>query len=236
MRSLSLTHSQLDVYLAALELGQASMQDLSRKSGVKRTTIYKFIDELKTRGFITETRRNTRKVYGAVSPEKVLAQEKGRLSELEGLLPQLQAVHNAALHKPRVMFYEGLEVVKGVYLDSLQLGQPILAWSDLSATRSALGELLENEGYPEERARRNIELKWIVPDTEEARQFTKRDYGLLRETKFLSGANFKMDINIYGNKVMLVNAHANTPFAVVIEDNDVAETLRAVWQQIWDRV
>ena len=33
--------------LAALELGEATMQDLARKSKVKRTSIYNFIDKLK---------------------------------------------------------------------------------------------------------------------------------------------------------------------------------------------
>jgi len=236
LQSLNLTVAQSAVYLAALELGQASMQDLARKSGVKRTTIYKFIGELKDRGLIIETKRKTRSLYAAVPPEQLVEIEKARLAELNNLLPQLNAIHNAALHKPRVLFYEGVEVVREMYKDSLRERQPIVAWSDFLGTKTAMGEMLELEGYPAERARRNIELKWIIPDSSEAREFTKRDFGLLRETKFLPEAKFKMDINIYGNKVALVNARPEHPFAVLIEDKDVADTLREAWQQLWDRL
>jgi sugar-specific transcriptional regulator TrmB len=236
IKSLNLTSAQADVYLAALELGQASMQDLSRKSGVKRTTIYKFIGELKERGLILETKRRTRSVYSALPPEQLIAREKSRLSELDAMLPQLKAIENNAHNKPKVRFYEGIEAVKEMYNDSLKDKQPIICWSDLHMTRSVFGAYLESEGYPAERARKNIPLKWIVPESEESREFTRRDYGLLRETKFLPDAKFKMDINVYGDKVSLVNAHAATPFAVLIEDKDIADTLREAWQQLWVRL
>ena len=53
--SLNLTDKQGLVYFAALSLGEGSMQDLSRRSGIKRTTIYTFIEALKEKGFLTET-------------------------------------------------------------------------------------------------------------------------------------------------------------------------------------
>ena len=37
--ALGLSEAELAVYLAALELGEAQIQDISRKSGVKRTSI-----------------------------------------------------------------------------------------------------------------------------------------------------------------------------------------------------
>lgn len=234
IQSLNLTPSQAKVYLAALELGQASMQDLSRKSEVKRTTIYKFIDDLKDRNLITEIKRKTRKFYSAVPPEQLVELQKNRLQELNDLLPQLKAIENSSVTKPRVLFYEGIDAVKELYSDTLKERKPIVGWSDLSKTRNALGKFIDE--YPDERARRNITLKWIIPDSVDAREFTRRDYGLLRETKFLPNANFKIDVNIYGDKVSLVNAHSTNPFAVLIQNQDVADTLKEAWQQLWNRL
>ena len=234
IKNLQLTPSQSDVYLAALELGQASMQDLARKSGVKRTTIYKFIEELKERQVILETKRGPRSVYSAAPPEQLMDREKNRLSELDRLLPQLNALHNIAREKPRVLFYEGIEAVKQVYADTLKEKKPIVSWSDLAYTKSALGKFIED--YPAQRARQNVPLRWIIPDTAEAREFIKRDYGLLRETKLLPNAKFEIDINIYGRKVLLTNASSPNPFAVLIEDEKIANTLREAWQQLWDRI
>ena len=234
IKNLNLTEHQAAVYLAALELGQAPMQDLARKSGVKRTTIYKFIDELRERGLILETRHHKRNFYSGVAPEQLVELQKNHLVELEDLMPELKAVQNRAKNKPKVMFYEGLEAIKEMYTDTLKEKKPIVALSDFSNTDQALGKFIEN--YPDERARKNITLQWIIPDTPEAREFTKRDYGLLRETKFLPNAHFKIDLNIYGNKVSLVKAGFPHPFAVLIEDPDVAETFREAWKQLWERL
>ena len=42
IKSLGLSEAEIAVYLATLELGQANVQEISRKSGVKRTSIYNF--------------------------------------------------------------------------------------------------------------------------------------------------------------------------------------------------
>ena len=46
IQTLGLSEHEAAVYLAALELGEANIQEISRKSGVKRTSIYNFIDTL----------------------------------------------------------------------------------------------------------------------------------------------------------------------------------------------
>lgn len=232
--SLGLSESQSKVYLAALELGEASLQELSRKSEVKRTTIYHFIDELKDRLLITETKRKSRSLYSAVDPEQLIAIEKTRLDELNNLLPELSAIHNKAKNKPRVRFYEGLDGIKEIYTDTLKEKKPIVAWSDFEHTKKMMGSFMKE--YPRDRARRSITLDWILPDTESAREYTKHDYGLLRETKFIKDAEYKTDINVYGNKVALISTQSTKPFAVLIEDENIAQTLRQAWQQLWDRL
>src|SRR3989338_6843245 len=92
LASLGLNAAQARVYFAALELGQANMQELARKSGVKRTSIYNFIDELREKGLITEVKKRKRRLYSAVHPEHLVELEKMRLGELERLLPQLSAI------------------------------------------------------------------------------------------------------------------------------------------------
>ncbi len=231
---LGLSEFQAKVYIAALELGEASMQQLSQKSGVKRTTIYHFIDELRERGFISETRKRKRLVYSAVDPEYILELEKGRLVELHQLLPDLQAIHNKSHRKPRVTFYEGLQGIKEVYADTLKEKQPIIAYSDFEHMKQVLGDFFDQ--YPPERARKNITFQSIVRDSPIARENSKRDYGLLRDTKFLSSGDLKTEINIYGDKVALMSFRSNPPFVVLIEDHDIAETLRTGWHALWSKL
>ncbi len=234
MKSLSLTEAQASVYLAALELGQASIQQLARKSGVKRTSIYNFIDELMERHLVIELRKHKRNVYSAVHPDKLLEIEQDRLKELNSLLPELMAIQNSTPNKPRVTFHEGFEAVKEIYADFIKEGKPILAWSEFNESYKATGTLFEDQA--ERRAKQNIPVRWITTDSPEAREFAKKDTRLLRETKFVTSELFKTKIVIYGNKVALLSYRGNPPFVVHIEDADIANTLRGAWEELWKRL
>src|SRR3989344_1377678 len=96
LKTLGMNQLQARVYVAALELGESTMQALARKSGVNRSTIYTFIDDLKDRGFILETRKQKRNIYSAAHPERLVDMQKRRVGELERMLPELLAVD----HKP----------------------------------------------------------------------------------------------------------------------------------------
>lgn len=234
MKSLNLTNAQANVYVAALELGQASMQELARKSGVKRTSIYNFIEELKDRHLITEAKKHKRSVYTATHPERLIELEQERLKELNGLLPELMAIQNSSPTKPKVTFHEGIEAIKEVYADFVHEGKPIIAWSEFNESRAATGTLFDDQA--EKRAKQNIPVRWITTDSPEAREFAKKDTRLLRETKFVKSELFKTKIVIYGNKVALLSYRGNPPLAVLVEDRDIADTLRGAWEELWNRL
>jgi HTH-type transcriptional regulator, sugar sensing transcriptional regulator len=232
---LGLNEDQTKVYLAALELGEASMQELAHKSGVKRTSIYNFIDELKDRKLIVTSKKRKRTLYSAVHPSQLIEIEKARLAELDRALPELLAIYNKSATKPKVTFYEGVDGIKEVLLDMLKEKQPVAAVSDYKQMAESLGDYYFDI-FPPERARRGIISKNIVPDTPKAREFAKKDAQYLRETRFLPVNDLKTEINIYGNKVALNSYSSNPPFSVIIEDQNIAETLRTLWNQLWDKL
>lgn len=235
LTSLGLSGAEAAVYLAALELGESHMQDLARKSGIKRTSIYNFIDELKDRGLIVELKKKRRSVYSAVHPQKLLEIEQTKISELERAMPELLAIQNSSKTKPRVTFYNGIDGIKTVYADMLREGKEILALEDLEHMRATLPRSFY-EHFPAERARRNIHFRSIVRDSPEARRVTEKNVSLLRQSKLLATADWRTEINIYGDTVALMSFRANMPFCVLINDRDIAETLRTAWNELWDNL
>lgn len=232
---LGMTSMQAKVYLAALELGEATMLALAGKSGVNRSTIYTFIDELRERGYINETKRGKRHVYSAVNPERLVEMQKVRLSGLERILPDLLAINNKSAKKPRVTFYDGMQGVEEVYADMLREKKEILAYEDLEDLRAELPPRIF-DWFPKERARRDILIRSISRDVPFARNFSKDNLKFLRKTKFITAPKFKTDINIYGDKVALIDLEGPSPFAVLVENRHLADTMRVVWQQLWERL
>jgi len=233
LKSLNLSPDEAAVYLAALELGQTSIQGLAKKSRVKRTTIYHFLPGLIERGLIQETRKKKRNMYSAIHPKQLVALEQVRLKELEQLTPELLAVYNKSQTKPRVTYYETTEGVKEALTDLIRVGKPMVGWADFSFRQSILRDFFNT--FAAERARHNITYKAITRDTPEARDWAKKNTGHLREMKFITSEPFNTETLVYGDHLMFLSYQKNA-FAVVIEDANVATTLRIAWQQLWDRL
>lgn len=222
------------MYTAALELGQESIQEIAKKSGVKRTSIYNFLDEMRERGLLVETHKRKRKLYSAVGPEQLVEIVKNRLHELQDVIPELLAIANASRKKPRMMFFEGIDGIKNIYADILKDRKPVVGWSDFEHNLKVMRRFYET--YVPERSRRNITYHVIVRDTPAAREWAKGNRGALRETKFLRSDNIRTEINIYGDMVVLMSFRSTPPIGVMIEDTNIAATMRDAWQQLWDRL
>ena len=62
LQNIGLSEKGANVYLASLKLGEATVLSLAKHSGVKRTSIYYVLSELKELGALSETKRQ-KKIY-----------------------------------------------------------------------------------------------------------------------------------------------------------------------------
>lgn len=113
-----LSDKEANVYLAMLELGPASVQEIAKKAGVNRATTYVMIEALKRRGLMSCVERGKKTFFSAESPEHLLGivgdelriiQEKK--ARLEILMPQFMGLFNSIDDKPKVRYFEGEEGV-----------------------------------------------------------------------------------------------------------------------------
>ncbi len=115
LKHLGLSDNEIKVYLANLELGQATVQALARKSGVKRTTIYMVIESLQAKGLVSQSKKAKKTVWLAEDPESLVALSEERAQALKKALPELKSIFNIPGAKPKVRFYEGKEGYLMVY-------------------------------------------------------------------------------------------------------------------------
>lgn len=233
-QTLGLTEQQGRVYLAALELGDATVLELARKSKVKRTSIYNFISELKEKQILTEIRKGKRNIYRAAHPEQLAESLKLKVLEFDHLLPKLLSAHERARNSPRVTFYEGVDGIKEVYADALREKKPIIAWTDWGPMIKTMGDYLKV--YPVERAKRGITFRQIARESKAARNVTKRDKSELRSTKFINCPELSTEIMLYGDRVAIMSFASRPPLGIIIQDKDTAETLRVAWNALWERL
>ncbi len=132
--SFGFSDKEANVYLAMLELGPSSAQDIAKKAGVNRATTYVMIEALKRRGLMSSGERGKKVFFAAESPVRLETIVKQELREIEQkkeklnqLMPQFMALFNAVEDKPKVRYFEGedgLSACRDAMLELMKGRQP----------------------------------------------------------------------------------------------------------------
>ncbi len=235
IHNLNLTDHESRVYLATLELGQTTIQEISRKSGVKRTSIYNFLESMKARGLIIQTRKKNREYFSALHPRQFLEMEKVKIKQFERLLPELVVLATRRRGQPRVQFFEGIEGIRSVYALALSANKELIGWSDFDSRTKLLGEEFFTDYFIPARIRRGILSRRIVVDTPLARRMIAQNNKHLRETKMMPiKGELLTEVDVFNDTVTFMSFRSQPPVAVVITDQALAETLKLVWSIIWN--
>jgi len=239
LQNAGLSEKEARVYLAALELGPDTAQNIAKKAGINRATTYVQIEDLKERGLISELEKGKKTLYVADQPERLLtllnAFERDldfKKEEIQRILPNLVNLFASAGERPKVRFYEGVEGTAAVREEFLR-------------TKSKQTEGFINVDrlfnlFPKhetEHTSRRIAkgIKSLVIYTRKAGPIENAtDHSKLREARYIAYEKLPLDadITIFDNKVSFASYNAK-PIAVIIESEEIAATLRAVFYVIW---
>lgn len=232
---MGLNGKKADVYLAALELGSSSVIEIAKKAGIKRTTCYDILLDLKNEGLISETSKGKKRLFVGEDPEKIQRNLKNKERLFSEILPQLQSIHNVRGSKPKIRFYEGREGLKEVYADTLKYkNQEILGFASYDVI-NLLGNEWAND-YLKGRIKNGIYARGIIPGTElMMKDFVSKDQEQKRMTKVIDPKKypFTIEINIYGhNKVALMSSKEE--IGLIIEGQEIHNTMKLIFQLVWD--
>jgi sugar-specific transcriptional regulator TrmB len=235
-QNLGLTDKEAKVYLASLEIGTNPVSEIGKKSKINRVTTYDILEKLIKKGLVNYIVRRNIKYFSATDPELIATEYRRRAEELYVALPELKKLHGeTSVHK--VQYFEGLEGIKRVYEDSLAGENPastgILNFANAKSIRS-IWPTYEND-YTKKRIEKGILLKNIAPDEEFGRIIQAQDKDNLSETRLIPKEKFSFtnEIIIYDDKVAIISIAAD-PLAILIENRDIAQSQRTIFNLIWD--
>lgn len=244
LENLGMSEKEAKVYLAALDIGPETAQNLAKKSGINRATTYVQIESLKSRGLMTEFTKGKKTFYVAESPERLTSQFKKLETELELKKAELNRVMPALLDKfegmgerPKVRFFEGAEGMTIMREDFNKIKEKkIYAFTNIDKTLE-FSPKFEQE-YIRERVQRGIEID-VIHTSKHGPSEVLTKPGNLRRTKFLPLAEFPLyaDFTIYDNKVVIEGyKYKSKLIGVIIESEEVAGAMRAIFKNLWQRI
>lgn len=236
LKEFGLTDNEAKVYLAGLELGQATVQGLGKKSGVKRTTVYTTIEGLKQKGLVSQTKKGKKTFFTAEAPENLVRLSEKRYQQLKEVLPELKSIYNVSETKPKLRFYEGREGYISVYENILK-DKPkellaIVSYDDFCQHLDAKYE----EDWIKQRVKKKIKLRWLDFETPNTRTMQKQGKKALREIRFLPKEfAFTSSMFIYDNKVVIMSGKQKEFMAVVIENTEFYQMFKQLFEMLWLR-
>ncbi|OHA04325.1 MAG: hypothetical protein A3A28_05990 [Candidatus Sungbacteria bacterium RIFCSPLOWO2_01_FULL_47_32] len=233
-----LSEKEARVYLAALELGKGTVQDIAKKAGVNRTTVYVMITVLEKRGLMKQVKIGKRSFFVAENPDAIISmlhKEKNgiedREREMRKILPELKTLFNVAPGRPKIRFYEGTEVYKKIAEDIFEADtREILEIYNADLIRDVISDDEAKEFY-KKRLARGIFYRAL---------YTRKE-GPFRtppekaEERFLSKEEFPVSGNIfiYGNRVGMASLKGSI-IGVIIESDEISETLKSLFELGWE--
>lgn len=238
---LGLEEKEAKVYIACLQEQPSTPTTIARSTGLKRATVYIYVDKLCDKGLVVHEVRGTKRTIRAVEPrsglvhylreqEQALHEQRETLDSLVSTLTTLTPTSSA---RTQVSFYEGEEDLKKV-LDKILAAKKDVYWLGSMET------LLRMESA--DRLYRHFTLKrldkgistYAITDKRilEYPRFArmignKRNIRLLSESFVVPGV-----LVLFGNSVCLITVKTKLN-VVVVEDEYMASVVRFLFWSQW---
>ncbi len=231
LQKIGFSKNETDVYLASLELGLSSAQDIAKKANIKRTTTYSVLDYLVQRGILAKTKVKGKTRFLVEPPEKLHSIITNLQEQFTKLLPELEAIYNVKPTKPKITFYEGREAIQNVYDDTLrEKPDEILEWN----TNKYFERFPKEHNYIQKRIELNIKARRMANrGSIWDKRHKSKDKKELSETIILPKENFnpEIEVNIYNNKIAFLNYAEE--MSVIIESKAIADAMRQIYELSW---
>ena len=233
LNSLGISEKAGKIYQAGLMLGTTSVQELARKSGLKRPTVYLHVDELVKQGLFEIVPINKKTYYRAANPEVLEERLKRQLLHFQNELPALVALRGSTLGKPQIRIIEGKEGVVDIYKE-LKEANSLRFWSNVGPVFGPFHN--EYMDLAETIRKNSVNAKEIIADTKESRRYSRllsKIAGPTYSARTATVEGIENDTGIFGNVVIIFRLHELNFFAVRIEDKTIADTMRAIFDMSW---
>lgn len=222
------TSKESQVYIALIELDTALPSTLAKKTGLKRSTTYVILEQLKKRGMVGHFKKNNSTYFKLVDPKQFLNEQKGKLETLSEIMPDLLKLHERFGVTPQMSVFEGREGIIQIMEDTLDAKEPLHCWADITL---ASNTILEDyyPSYIKKKNKNKVFVKGIFCYDPIALDFKKKGKEELREVYLIPKEKFpfKNEINIYDDKVAIIS-HQDL-VGVIIQNKAIADTQKAIF-------
>lgn len=232
-RLLWLWEQDANIYLKLLENWALTITELSVKTQLHRTQLYRMLPFLIESGYVIQSMKGKKKYYLPASPEIVQNAFENLASQNSQNIAYLQNLYNHLDSKPTVIYEKWAKGITKVFSDIVSSTQK---WDVFYRVTSESDTDFINENYlpkdyREKRDKKELE-RYVIMSSKSAQNKTPR---LQRDLKIVPEKIDEFDDNvlmtIYGQKVAFVDF--NTETSIIIENKQIADFQKKLFQMLY---
>lgn len=239
---LGLSDKEQRFYLANFTLGPATIQEITKKARLERSTAYLVYQDLLKKGVIEEDHKQYKKKIIPAEPKALLRMLSARQRvvrrqeiELSEKLPELEAVFKTSDVRPYVRVFEGSSALFAVWGDVLSSTGEILLWTN-QKTENLFFTKEFHEKFIKERIEKKIPIRALAVNNAMGKSLHMTDAKSLRRSKLLPiHTSFSSETYIYDCKVAILD-YKKDIIGIIIESSPIAETQRAIFDMTWENI
>jgi len=240
LQHIGLSGKQADVYMAALQLGLATVFEIAKHANQKRPTTYLILEQLEEIGLVSRAPKEHRALYKAEEPELLLSQLKAKERAIEELLPSLKAIYNLDPEKPIIKIHEGVFGVRNVYTEifTYLANNPTEELLIFGSLKDAL-EHFESEVvdyFYRSIGNAKIHVREIGNDDHETRKYYRASTQMNKNHQIRlvrnEGQFVQTDNLLYRNRLATFSVKEHL-FVTTTESATIVETYRTLFNMAW---
>jgi sugar-specific transcriptional regulator TrmB len=235
LKNIGLSDKAARLYLASLEMGEATVQDLARHSGINRTSIYYVLRELTSSGALVATRRGRKMYYLAQEPRMLLKHTKEKLAEFEESIKSLEERKHPVASRPRVDFLYGPAGFKAVWdmLFALAPEEYLIITNgedflDFVKEKYIVSEIITTK------RKLGIVSRQLITDSPYAREIVAKDMSENRTSKLLPPRYPLQFTEIICDEFVAFISPRIENLIIVIENESFAKTRASLFHTLWN--
>ncbi|MBU2589745.1 MAG: hypothetical protein KJ939_00580 [Nanoarchaeota archaeon] len=232
LQSFGFSPKEIKIYLACLELGTATGNEIANKSIINRSTTYDILKLLVEKGIASKLIKNNTTHFEVVGPMKLIAQLEEKKAKLNSVLDKLKVIEERVIKKPIVEVYEGHEGIKTIFEDILLTKKEVEVIST-----SKIFEVL-NYYFPNYIIRRKEErifTRVIQEESPKTKEVKKKDKNEFRKTKAIENMDINSATFIYGDKFAIIRLVKNELIGILTWEKNLAEDQRKLFEILWNQ-
>jgi sugar-specific transcriptional regulator TrmB len=235
LQSIGFDQKEAKIYLASIELGPASILEISNKSKIKRANLYNLIKKLKEKGVINIITDGWKQKYSVISPNELLVYYKSQQKELENNLKNLNDLRHPETSKNKIKTIVGKANIRNVYLQQLEqmkTGDVYLTMGNMNSWYDIDGKFFEE--FKAKRAAIGVQTKNILTDSDLAKAAQtiqkkyKQNIKILDKSKSMS-----TNLVLFKGKIY-IHQLDEQPVLLEIENHSFYQMMKEMFGLIWE--